>query len=168
MTSDSGQESGSALPRAGCDPVMEIADGGTEGNAPGDGLGIERSEPPYQFIATQIRRQIASGLLRSGDRLPSSRELEGQFGHANMTIRRGVDVLRAEGLVYTVHGVGSFVGPRVSHSGMLKTVQRVRSEPARPAGRDRREGSGMSQQIAELLERVEILEEALWGSHPKQ
>lgn len=172
MTSASAQENGSALEEAGHEPATELTGGA--GSGPGLGVPdgdpvIERVDPPYQFVAARLRQQIASGVLRPGDRLPSSRELEGQFGHANMTIRRGVDVLRAEGLVYTVHGVGSFVGPRTSDSGPANaTPRRSRSGPARPVGGNRQGDAGLRQQLHQLVERVQALEEAVWGTGPEQ
>ncbi|MET7489365.1 winged helix-turn-helix domain-containing protein [Streptomyces sp. NPDC005538] len=137
-------------------------------DSPGDDRLVDSADAPYLFVAAHLRHQITSGALGPGDRLPSSRELEGQFGHANMTIRRGVDVLRAEGLIYTVHGVGSFVGPRLSGSGPTKatpsTPRRSRERPPGSAGRIRPGETGLSQQLARLAQRVQALEEALWGA----
>lgn len=143
--------------------------GNGEHGAPSDDSLVDRVDAPYQFVAAQLKQQIASGVLRPGDRLPSSRELEGQFGHANMTIRRGVDVLRTEGLIHTIHGVGSFVGPRASGVNPAKaTPRQSRGRPSNPAGGIRPGETGLSQQLAQLVQRVQALEEALWGAEPKQ
>jgi DNA-binding transcriptional MocR family regulator len=45
----------------------------------------------------------------TGKQLQSYRELQERFGIANMTARSALNVLRDEGLVYTIHGRGSFV-----------------------------------------------------------
>ncbi|MEU5240960.1 winged helix-turn-helix domain-containing protein [Streptomyces lydicus] len=125
-----------------------------------DGRASDQDHLPYRSVYTQLRRQITTGRLKPGDRLPSNRELEAQFGHANMTVRKAVDVLRAEGLVHTLIGVGSFVGsrpsapPRPTHQG-----------PARRTAGARLADAGLSQQIALLTERVHALEQALWGHH---
>ncbi|MFE9250789.1 winged helix-turn-helix domain-containing protein [Streptomyces sp. NPDC007088] len=168
MTSASAQANGSAVEDASTE-LAECAGDGPALSVPAGGLAIERVDPPYQFIAARLRQQIASGVLRPGDRLPSSRELERHFGYAYMTIRRGVDVLRTEGLVNTVHGVVSFVGPRTSDSGPAKvTPRRPSGGPARLAGGSRQGEAGLSRQFAELAERVQALEEAVWGAGPEQ
>ncbi|HEY1276600.1 MAG TPA: GntR family transcriptional regulator [Thermoleophilaceae bacterium] len=66
----------------------------------------------------QALREILEGLLASlepGSSLPSERELAERFGLARMTVRGEVDRLVAEGLVYRLHGRGTFVAePRVA------------------------------------------------------
>ncbi|MEV6314273.1 GntR family transcriptional regulator [Streptomyces sp. NPDC051776] len=65
--------------------------------------------PPYLLAADKLRDEIASGRLKPGDRLPSSRALRDKLGIANNTVYRALDVLREEGLIYSVHGRGSYV-----------------------------------------------------------
>ncbi|MFH0243263.1 SCO5717 family growth-regulating ATPase [Streptomyces sp. HK10] len=65
--------------------------------------------PPYQHAADAIRREIRAGRYKPGEQLPSYRELQERFGIANMTARSALNVLRDEGLVYTIQGRGSFV-----------------------------------------------------------
>jgi DNA-binding GntR family transcriptional regulator len=62
---------------------------------------------PYIQIATQLRHAIGSGEITT--RLPSLMELTEQTGAAPNTVRRAVQVLVGEGLVYTVPGRGAFV-----------------------------------------------------------
>ncbi|MFB6984516.1 GntR family transcriptional regulator [Streptomyces sp. NPDC056304] len=77
---------------------------------------LHGGETPYLFVAAQLSQQVTSGVLGPGDRLPSSRELETRFGYVNITVRRGIDVLRVKGLIYSVREVGSFVGRQPSGS----------------------------------------------------
>lgn len=63
----------------------------------------------YLQIADILRRRVAT--LSSGHPVPSEAEIQREFGVARTTARRAVHVLREEGLIYTVHGEGSFVGP---------------------------------------------------------
>ncbi|MFJ9481165.1 GntR family transcriptional regulator [Streptomyces mirabilis] len=49
------------------------------------------------------------GRIKPGEQMPSIRELQERFGVANMTARSALNVLRDEGLIYTIHGRGSFV-----------------------------------------------------------
>lgn len=65
--------------------------------------------PPYQHAADEIRRDILHGRIKPGEQMPSIRELQERFGVANMTARSALNVLRDEGLIYTIHGRGSFV-----------------------------------------------------------
>ncbi|MFG2157797.1 GntR family transcriptional regulator [Streptomyces olivaceus] len=65
--------------------------------------------PPYQHAADELRREIKAGRYKPGDQLPPYRELQERFGVANMTARAALNVLRDEGLIYTIQGRGSFV-----------------------------------------------------------
>ncbi|MBA9003718.1 GntR family transcriptional regulator [Thermomonospora cellulosilytica] len=64
---------------------------------------------PYQQLADILRGRIASGKYPVGRRLPSLMELESEFDLNPKTIRKAIDVLRAEGLVQTSPGRGVFV-----------------------------------------------------------
>ena len=66
-------------------------------------------EHPYQQLAAQLRERITSGEIT--DRLPSLTELAGQTGLALNTVQRAVRILKAEGLVYSVPGRGTFARP---------------------------------------------------------
>ncbi|WP_030342266.1 GntR family transcriptional regulator [Streptomyces californicus] len=64
--------------------------------------------PPYRQIADQLRARIADGTIPVGRRIPSLVELEQEFGVARDTLRKAVKVLKDEGLVETVTGMGVF------------------------------------------------------------
>lgn len=76
--------------------------------------------PPYLRVANELRSSILDGDLRPGDKLPSQNELGGRYSLNRMTIKRAIDVLEAEGLVYTNQGQGSFVRKR-PHVNLLST-----------------------------------------------
>jgi DNA-binding GntR family transcriptional regulator len=65
--------------------------------------------PSYVQVADGLRRAIQAGELAAGTKLPSGRELANQWGVALMTLQKAVDLLRAEGLVYSQQGRGVFV-----------------------------------------------------------
>ncbi|MFS1300157.1 GntR family transcriptional regulator [Streptosporangium longisporum] len=65
----------------------------------------------YLQIAEIIRRRITDADLPSGHAVPSETDIRSEFGVARTTARRAVQILRDEGLVYTVQGEGTFVGP---------------------------------------------------------
>jgi DNA-binding GntR family transcriptional regulator len=65
--------------------------------------------PPYQQIAAELRRQIASGELAPRSRLPSVERIVQEYGVARTTARKAVRMLVDEGLVRIVPGWGSRV-----------------------------------------------------------
>ena len=67
------------------------------------------ARPIYTQIADSFREQIASGVLNSGDRLPSVRELAASLTINPNTIQRSYRQLEAEGWIVTVPGKGCFV-----------------------------------------------------------
>lgn len=77
------------------------------------GLRIDRGlfEPPYYQLANILRRQIATGSLRPGDRVPSEVQLCEQYEVSPMTARRALTILLDEGLVTAARGRGTFVKP---------------------------------------------------------
>ena len=108
--------------------------------------------PYYAQIADALRDEIIAGRLRPGDQLPSERELQRRFKVSQGPVRGAFDQLRAEGLVVSRQGAGSFVReqtvPRrlstdiTTSLGWYTTLQRqgltpkgqttVRTEPAPP------------------------------------
>lgn len=69
-------------------------------------------EPPYRQVAAWLRDRIHSGQLRAGQVLPSEKEIMDLLGVGRSTARKAVEVLRDEGLVYTVPQRGSYVARR--------------------------------------------------------
>ncbi|OKK07741.1 GntR family transcriptional regulator [Streptomyces sp. CB03234] len=65
--------------------------------------------PPYRQIATILRARIEDGSIPPGRRIPSLVALEAEFGVARDTLRKAVQVLKDEGLVHTVQGMGVYV-----------------------------------------------------------
>jgi GntR family transcriptional regulator len=63
----------------------------------------------YQKVASDIRAQIKAGILKRGDKLPSTRQLCGQYDVSVTVIRFAMVQLRAEGLVIGQPGRGVFV-----------------------------------------------------------
>ena len=72
-------------------------------------LDYRDARPIYTQIVDGIREQAASGILRSGDKLPSVRELAATLAINPNTIQRSYRQLEAEGWIVTVPGKGCFV-----------------------------------------------------------
>jgi DNA-binding transcriptional regulator YhcF (GntR family) len=74
-------------------------------------LTIDRAQatPVYQQIKGQIAYEIGTGVLRSGDRLPTIRQLAADLGVAPLTVMQAFEELQKEGLIEVRPGVGAFV-----------------------------------------------------------
>ena len=72
-------------------------------------LDYRDAKPIYTQIVENFRSQIAAGVLQSGDKLPSVRELAGQLSINPNTIQRAYRELEQMGVVETVPGKGCFV-----------------------------------------------------------
>jgi GntR family transcriptional regulator len=65
--------------------------------------------PKYQRIASALRSDIRSGTYGPRDRLPAETALMERFKVSLPTLRQAIGLLRAEGLVESQHGIGTFV-----------------------------------------------------------
>ena len=72
-------------------------------------LDYRDARPIYTQIADDFRGQITAGILQSGDRLPSVRELASQLTINPNTIQRAYRELEVQGWVESEAGRGSFV-----------------------------------------------------------
>ncbi|MFI9555117.1 GntR family transcriptional regulator [Nonomuraea endophytica] len=65
--------------------------------------------PVYVQVSEILRARIADS--PPGTPVASEADLEQEFGIARATARRAVQVLRDQGLVHTLPGLGAYVGP---------------------------------------------------------
>ena len=72
-------------------------------------LDYRDSRPIYVQIMDALRQQIASGVLRQEEKLPSVRELAASLSINPNTIQRAYRQLEMEGWIATVPGKGCFV-----------------------------------------------------------
>lgn len=63
----------------------------------------------WSILADELRRGILSGALAPGARLDSEKTLGEKFAMSRIVVRKGLDVLQNEGLIFKVSGAGSFV-----------------------------------------------------------
>jgi len=98
-------------------------------------LDASRNEPLYRQLSFKIHDLIDSGVLRSGDRLPATRELAGQIGLNRTTVSAAYELLESEGLIRAHVGRGSFVCETNPLSAAPSWETRARAEsdvPDRP------------------------------------
>jgi GntR family transcriptional regulator of arabinose operon len=72
----------------------------------------------YRQVFDALHREIQSGRLQVGDRLPSEAELERTFSASRITVGRAVRDLQLAGLVERRAGSGSYVKPRSLSEGL--------------------------------------------------
>jgi GntR family transcriptional regulator len=65
-------------------------------------------EPAYLQLAAILRAKIAKGEWRNGP-LPSVKQLQQEHDVGRDTVLRAIDMLRSEGLVFTVPRRGTYV-----------------------------------------------------------
>lgn len=75
--------------------------------------------PLYLQLADLIRGQIKDGGIKTGDALPSERELSEAIGISRVTVRKSLDVLLREGLLSRRHGSGTYIAPRIEQPAAL-------------------------------------------------
>lgn len=67
--------------------------------------------PPYEQIRSQITIMAASGVLKTGARLPSIRQLAADLGLAGGTVARAYKELEHTGVISTRGRHGTFIQP---------------------------------------------------------
>ncbi len=69
-------------------------------------------EPVFAQIVHSVKRAVATGRLKIGDRLPSVRELARELVINPNTIAKAFRALEAEGVTVSRRGAGTFVAER--------------------------------------------------------
>ena len=68
--------------------------------------------PKWQALADDIRTRIRGGQLQPGAKLPSQAELCTEYGVSSIVVRNALLVLKSEGLIEGVPGVGVYVAEK--------------------------------------------------------
>ena len=75
----------------------------------------EGASPLYLAIADALERDVESGMIRDGQRLPTHRELAASLGLTPLTITRAYKEAARRGLIQSTVGRGTFVRTTVEH-----------------------------------------------------
>ena len=80
-----------------------------------------RDEPTelHEQVAAQIRRAIADGEARPGERLPPARDLAAELGVNRNTVLRALRSMRSEGLLEFKRGRGVTVAASPQHAALV-------------------------------------------------
>jgi GntR family transcriptional regulator len=89
--------------------------------------GIDRSDPTplHDQVAAQIRRGIADGEAKSGERLPPARDLAAVMGVNTNTVLRALRALREEGLLEFRRGLGVRVSGTPQRGAVIARVHEL-------------------------------------------
>ena len=70
---------------------------------------FDASIPIYLQVVTAIKRDIVTGRMKAGDKLPSGRDLAAAYQINPNTSARVYQELEKEGIIFTKRGLGTFV-----------------------------------------------------------
>ena len=93
-------------------------------------LDYRDARPIYTQISDGIRDQILAGILQTGDKLPSVREMAAELTINPNTIQRSYRELEIQGWIATVPGKGCFVcgipgGGQAEQAELMKTLDKT-------------------------------------------
>ena len=96
-------------------------------------LNYRDARPIYLQIEEGLRKLILTGVIATGDQLPSVRELATQMAINPNTIQRAYRELEAKGFIHTIPGRGSFAAALTEvddsrKEEVLKTFQTAAAE----------------------------------------
>ena len=72
-------------------------------------LDLKSRKSIYEQVMDQLKEQIMTGQMATGEKLPSVRELSKSITVNPNTVQKAYRELERQGYVYTTSGVGTFV-----------------------------------------------------------
>ena len=72
-------------------------------------LDMSSSTPIYVQLRNQIVKGIGKGELKTGEKLPTVRQLASDAGVNTMTVNKSYQILKKEGFIRTDRRLGAFV-----------------------------------------------------------
>ncbi|MFC4006709.1 GntR family transcriptional regulator [Nonomuraea purpurea] len=88
---------------------------------------LKANLPRWRQVHAIIAERIRTGEYKAGERIPSLIDLIEEFGIANATGQKVMRALRADGLIRTEPGMGSFVTTAEER----KEIEPERSKPSK-------------------------------------
>ena len=110
---------------------------------------VDRGDPTllHDQVASDIRRAIADGEARPGEKLPPARDLAAVLGVNPNTVLRALRLLRDEGLLEFRRGRGITVAGRAAERSAVLTKARELVQLARRQGYRRDELIGLIESL---------------------
>jgi GntR family transcriptional regulator len=78
--------------------------------------------PFYRQLYDILRDELAAGMWRPGDRMPSETELIEQYGVSRITVRQALDMLVKDGWIYRRRGQGTFAARPTIEQGLTRII----------------------------------------------
>ncbi|NGP87682.1 GntR family transcriptional regulator [Fodinibius halophilus] len=78
-------------------------------------MDLKEGIPLHKQISDWIKNQIERGTLEENEKLPSENELSNKFDVSRVTVRRALQTLENDQLIYRCQGLGSFVTDQRTH-----------------------------------------------------
>ena len=88
-------------------------------------LDLKSRKSIYEQVMDQLKEQIMTGQMATGDKLPSVRELSKSSTVNPNTVQKAYRELERQGYVYTTSGVGTFVADRSEIHADLPALQKA-------------------------------------------
>lgn len=86
---------------------------------------LQEGIPRHEQISNHLREEIESGAFKIDEKLPSENELAEKFDVSRVTVRRSLQTLENEQLIYRRQGLGSFVKDNRSHQSFIRLTDFV-------------------------------------------
>ena len=88
-------------------------------------LDLKSRKSIYEQVMDQLKEQIMTGQMATGEKLPSVRELSKSITVKPNTVQKAYRELERQGYVYTTSGVGTFVADRSEIHADLPALQKA-------------------------------------------
>ena len=88
-------------------------------------LDLKSRKSIYEQVMDQLKEQIMTGQMATGEKLPSVRELSKSIPVNPNTVQKAYRELERQGYVYTTSGVGTFVADRSEIHADLPALQKA-------------------------------------------
>ena len=86
---------------------------------------FDQGIPRHKQISQWLRQQIEEGVFKVDEKLPSENELCEKFDVSRVTVRKALQTLENEQLIYRSQGLGSFVKDNRSHQSFVQLTDFV-------------------------------------------
>jgi len=90
-----------------------------------------RDQPLYQQVDNTIRRRLIDNVWKPGEAIPSEMQLAAEMNVSQGTVRKALNDLVAENLLYRRQGLGTFVSEHTEHRALFLFFSIVGDEGAR-------------------------------------
>ena len=86
---------------------------------------LQSGKPRHEQISEWIRERVEDGTYAPNDQLSSENQLCEQFSVSRITVRRALQTLESEGMIYRRQGLGAFVSDKRVPQGMVRLTSFV-------------------------------------------